>query len=156
MLQSASEDGASAWLTSLPIGKQGFALSKQEFCDALFMRYGFDLKRLPSSCVCGASFSVEHALSCKVGGFVIRRHNDIRDTFATLLQSVAKEVEIEPQLTPLTGEIFQRRTTTMENDARSDIAARDFWAQGVKTFFDVRVFNPIAPSYRSLQPEKNL
>ena len=45
------------WLTALPIQEQGFYLHKQKFQDALRMRYGWELARVPSHCVCGASFS---------------------------------------------------------------------------------------------------
>jgi hypothetical protein len=91
-------------------------------------------------------------MTCQVGGYVIQRHNDVRDTLACMLKEVAKDVQLEPALTPLTGEQFQRRSTTRENEARCDIAARNVWTNGVKTFLDVRIFNPIAPSYRSLAP----
>jgi len=32
--------GASSWLTALPIEAIGYALNKQEFVDAIYMRYG--------------------------------------------------------------------------------------------------------------------
>ena len=35
----ASEKGASSWLTSLPIKEFGYVLNKQEFNDALTLRY---------------------------------------------------------------------------------------------------------------------
>ena len=152
LCELSTEEGASSWLTALPIAKLGFMLSKQEFCDALFIRYGFQMKRLPSTCVCGKIFSVEHALTCRLGGYIIRRHNDVRDTLAGILKEVAKDVNLEPALTPLSGEQFKKRATTREDEARCDVAARDIWTRGVKTFLDVRVFNPIAPSYRSLAP----
>jgi hypothetical protein len=149
LLELTSEKGSSVWLTALPIAKQGFLLSKQEFTDALGIRYGFNLKRLPTNCVCGKSFSVEHALTCKNGGYIIMRHNSIRDTIAGMLGEVVKDVSTEPLLTPLSGEKFHRKTTTTDPEARADVAARGFWSRGVKMFADVRVFNPLAPTYRS-------
>ena len=77
LLELTSESGASAWLTALPIDRQGFMLSKQEFTDALAIRYGFPLKRLPSRCACEAGYSLEHALTCRTGGFINHRHNNI-------------------------------------------------------------------------------
>ena len=44
VFELSCEEGASSWLTALPISRHGFMLSKQEFCDALFIRYGFQLK----------------------------------------------------------------------------------------------------------------
>ena len=37
------------------------------------------LANLPSRCVCGKSFSVDHALNCPTGGFPTIRHNQLRD-----------------------------------------------------------------------------
>ena len=41
-LELASEKGASAWLTTLPIEEHGFSLHKQAFRDALCVRYGWE------------------------------------------------------------------------------------------------------------------
>ena len=38
--------------------------------------------------VCGASFNIEHALSCSKGGFIINRHNEIRNTTAEFLSEI--------------------------------------------------------------------
>ena len=58
-------------------------------------------------------------------------------------------LEIEPPLIPLTGERFQHKTALINESARPDIAARGVWTRGSRAFFDVRVFNPLAPSYRN-------
>ena len=55
-------------LTALPLAEQGFHLSKQEFWDALHLRYDWKLESIPSHCVCGAMFSPDHAMICKHGG----------------------------------------------------------------------------------------
>ena len=34
------------------------------------------------------------------------------------------------------------------DEARLDFSVRGFWQRGQREFFDVRVFNPFAPSYR--------
>ena len=150
LLELNSEKGSSAWLSALPISILGFMLSKQEFLDALSIRYGKTMKRLPLNCVCGKKFLVEHALSCTTGGYSIIRHNAIRDTIAGMLNEVVKDVSVEPLLTPLSGEFFKKKSTTIDPEARADVAARGFWGKGVKMFADVRVFNPMAPTYRSL------
>ena len=64
------ESGASNWLTALPIEEKGYHLTKCEFWDAVKLRYGWPLPKLPSRCACGEHFNVTHALSCKKGGFV--------------------------------------------------------------------------------------
>ena len=143
------EKGASNWLTSMPIREHGFYLNKQEFWDSIKTRYGIPLSRLPSICACGENFNVNHAFTCKRGGFVIIRHNEIRDFTAEILREVCQDVEVEPMLTPLTGENFQYRTAITDNCARLDVAARGVWTRGSRAFFDVKVFNPLAPSYRN-------
>ena len=149
ILEAITEKGASNWLTTMPIKEHGFYLSKQEFWDSIRTRYGIALTRLPSKCVaCGVPFNVEHAFSCKFGGFVTIRHNEIRDFTAEVLRETCQNVEVEPLLTPLTGEHFKYRTAITDDQARLDVAARGVWTRGSRAFFDVRVFNPLAPSYR--------
>ena len=63
----AQEKGAPSWLTSLPIKEFGFALHKGAFRDALTLRYNWHPLHTPSTCGCGAKFSVEHGPVPKVG-----------------------------------------------------------------------------------------
>ena len=144
ILECISERGASSWLISLPLNKYDFSLSKQEFRDALYLRYGITPPKLPVTCICGASNNVNHALSCPNGGFIIIRHNEVRDITSDLLSNVCKDVEIEPNLQPLTGERFNKRCANIEDEARLDVSARGFWRRGSKAFIDVRIFNPLS------------
>ena len=152
----AEEKGASSWLTTLPIEEHSFSLHKGAFSDALALRYGWTPSRSPINCECGSSFSVEHALSCNKGGFPSLRHNEIRDlTHAQLLTEVCNDVRVEPVLQTLTGEVFTGRSTNTTDGARLDIAANGFWGgRYEKCFFDVRVFNPHAPSNSQIPLEK--
>ena len=85
----AKECNLSSWLAVLPIEKDQFDLSAQEFRDGLALRYRKPLLCLPSNCDgCGASFTVTHALDCRVGGLVGRRHNEVRDAFGDLASLV--------------------------------------------------------------------
>ena len=70
---------ASSWLGVLPLAEFGFALYKDEFRDALSLRYGRPLKGLPEMCPCGQKYNVTHALNCKKGGFVTMHHNNLRN-----------------------------------------------------------------------------
>ena len=96
-------------------------------------------------------------MSRKKGGFVSIRHNDLRDLTANMLSEVCKDVEIEPKLTPLTGEVLGSRTANTTNDARLDIRARGIWERGQQAFLDLRVFDPNACRYfnKSLQVSRN-
>ena len=59
-------------------------------------------------------FTVEHTLSCPLGGFSSIRHNEIRDLTANLMTEVCHNVSIEPHLQPITGEIFPAMTANTE------------------------------------------
>ena len=72
----------------------------------------------------------------------------MRDTTAQLLNQTCHDVQTEPHLEPVTGEHLPTNAKNRE-DARLDISARSFWQRGKRAFFDVRVFNPFAPSYRN-------
>ena len=146
-MEMASEKGASSWIVALPIAEHNFALHKGSFRDALCLRYGWKPTRMPSHCVCGCNFSVEHAFSCPTGALPSIRHNDIRDLTARLLTEVCPNVAIEPDLQPLSGETLSLRTSNREDGARLDVSAQGFWGdRHERAFFDVRVFNPLAPS----------
>ena len=73
----AQEKGASSWLSILPIAEHGFTLHKRAFRDAIALRYGWTPKEIPVECICGKSFTIEHALSCQRGGFPMLRHNEV-------------------------------------------------------------------------------
>ena len=64
--------------------------------------------RLPKLCVCGDIFDVDHAMICKKGGFVIQRHNELRELEAELLSTECKDVQVEPVLQQITGETLNR------------------------------------------------
>ena len=142
----AREQGASSWLNALPLEKHGFILNKLEFRDAIALMYNKHLYGLPSLCVCGTSFNVTHAMNCKRGGFINIRYDAIKDFEASLLSKVSMDVEIEPQLQPVTSEILPGRCSNTSAEARLDIRARGFWRRGQNAYFDVRVTNPDSAS----------
>ena len=144
----ACETGASNWLTTLPFEERGFHLNKQEFWDAIRLRFGWPITRLPSKCPCGAAFDISHSLSCKKGGFITQRHNEVRDITADLLSEVCKDVCIEPPLQELTGEHLSYKTANISPEARLDVCARGVWSTNQRAFFDVRVFDPNARRFR--------
>ena len=66
-IEASTENEAFIWLTVLPIKRNGFFLDKQAW-DAIQIRYNIPLERLPTLCVCGDSFNLQHALCCPKGG----------------------------------------------------------------------------------------
>ena len=140
-LELATEKGASTWLVTSPNAEHGFYLNKQEFKDAINLRYNWKISGIADTCACGQQNSIDHCLTCKKGGFVIMRHNTLRDTEAKLLEEACRDVEIEPSLIPVDGEELQRGTT-VQDGARLDISARGLWNPLERVFFDVRVTHP--------------
>ncbi len=148
-MQLAQEKGSSSWLTSLPVEEFGFSLHKRACQDAIALIYNWPPIQTPSLCTCGAKFSVKHSLSCPKGGFPSIRHNEIKDLTANLLTEVCLDVQVEPDLQPLTGEARTGATSNSQDGARLDVAANGFWGgRYQRTYFDVRVFNPHPVSNR--------
>jgi len=47
----------------LPLKEWGYDLNKQQFWDAIQIRYNWNHERLPTDCVCGEKFDFSHAPS---------------------------------------------------------------------------------------------
>ena len=103
----------------------------------------------PSHCVCGSTFTADHAMICRHGGLTFVRHNELRNVTAELLSTVCNNVAIEPPLQPLSGESLIPMSANRQDDARADIHASGFWGRWQSAFFDIRVFHPNAQSYRN-------
>ena len=77
--------------------------------------------RVPSHCVCGASFSANHAIICCHGGLTIICHNELRDMNENWFHEVCHDVAVEPPLQPLTGEALVPASANLRDDTRADI-----------------------------------
>ena len=153
-LELLQEKGSGAWLSALPIQSLGYTLNKQEFKDSVCLRYGWNIPNTPSFCQCKAENNIDHALNCKMGGYVGMRHNRVRDLEATLMKEVCHNIQIEPELLPIAREGPQRRGITAEK-ARLDVAGVGVWGAYEKTFLDIRIMHPNSPSYLN-KPIKDL
>ena len=125
----------------LPLAQYHFDLSPQQFRDALFLRYNRSLILMPPTCDgCGAAFTLSHALDCRRGGLVVRRHNEIRDALGDLACLAYKDVIREP--------------VVRDGDADvpgliADLGVRGVWQPQVEALFDVRVVDTDAQSFIS-------
>jgi len=63
-LNPAADKGSSVWLTVLPLLEMGFNQNKWEFRDAIKPCYDWPVD-IPSNCVCGEIFVVNHVMICK-------------------------------------------------------------------------------------------
>ena len=147
------EKGAFSWLSAIPLKEINFPFNKREFRDVIKLRYSWEFNDIPMVCICGDLFDADHAMICMRGGYIIQRHNEICDLEAEILQAVCTDVEMEPVLQEVTGEVLPRDTNKAP-DAWLDIRAPGFWAREQSAFFDVRVCHPNANSYKNLTLEQ--
>ena len=150
-VEFAVEKGTSSWLNVLPMKDMDFTLNKREFRDAVKLRYDWPIPECLSLCVC--CFSVDHAMVCKRGGFVIQWHNELRDLEAELLEMVCSDVQIQPSIQPVTGETLNRGANK-ENGARLDVHCEGVMGKTEIRLFDVRVCHPNADSHREMTPQQ--
>ena len=93
-LTRAQETGTSNWLSALPTRAKGFSLNKQEFTDALALRYGWIVKGLPEVYASGENFDDRHAMSCQKGGCRSIWHDEMRDiTSASIERSMQRRTQ---------------------------------------------------------------
>ena len=144
------EGKISSWLTVMPLAKNHFDLSAQEFRDALSIRYKKPLLNTAEMCDgCGAVFSLSHALSCRKGGLVIQRHNEVRDALGDLASLVWNKVRREPV-------VREANYVTGSNALVADLGIRGVWLPQAEALFDIRVVDTDAQSYSSRTPREVL
>ena len=143
---SRAQDGnISAWLSVLPLARSQFDLSAQEFRDGLALHYRKPLLSLSSVCDgCGAPLSIEHALDCRFGGLVTRRHNEVRDAFGDLASLVWSPVVKEPVVND---------GSAGADTLIADMCVRGVWEAQTEALFDIRVIDTDARSYCTRSPK---
>ena len=135
----AKDGNISSWLSVLPLARSQFDLSAQEFRDGLALRYKKPLLSVPSVCDgCGTQFSIEHALDCRFGGLVSRRHNEVRDAFGDLVSLI---------WSPVTKEPIVRDSSDGADALIADLCVRGAWEPQTEALFDIRVVDTDAQSY---------
>ena len=80
------------------------------------------------------------------------RHNRIRDLEAELMREVCHDVKVEPELLPLDSEVD--RAGNVAEKARLDVSGIGVWGSYERSFLDVRIIHPNAPSYLDKPIEK--
>jgi len=136
----------------------GTRLSADEWRDNIRLRYNHSPLEMPTACDgCGAKMSVKHALSCKTGGLVHIRHNDVvnewRHLYSTALSPC--RVEREPRIFSCVSQWARNAagasapdSSTPTADAlrppaateeRGDASCHGFREQGRTTIFDMRI-----------------
>ena len=144
-LELLQEKGAGAWLTARPMKSLDFELNKQNFSDAIRVHYDWRVPGIPSHCVCRVKNDIDHALNCKKGAYVIKRHNRICDTLAEIMEEVCADVKTEPSLLPLANTNMIKGNTA--ENARLDVPGIGVWSPVEQTFLDIRVIHTNSLSY---------
>ena len=80
------------------------------------------------------------------------RHNRIRDLEAEIMKEVCHDVKVEPELLPLDTEVD--RNGNVKKRARADVSGIGVWGSYERSFLDVRIVHPNAPSYEDKPIEK--
>ena len=101
---------------------------------------------MPSKCPCGQKCNLNHDVNYERGGFVVMRHNNVRDFEVNLLNTIQNDVEFEPALQKIGNERIGGRT---EDEVRPDIRARVVWRQGKNAFFNIGLTNVNAISKKN-------
>jgi hypothetical protein len=151
-MERASETGA--WLTVMPDRLNGTDLSADEFRDSLLLRFGLTPHSLPHRCEgCQQRFSVEHAMTCKKGGLVLLRHNDLSSEWQELCAQALSPSAVSDEPLIHNGQGQQEGgagvgLTEPLPEIRGDVSAHGFWSRGTTAIFDIRVTDTECPSQR--------
>ena len=171
LLQRAQLTGR--FLTVYPSFSKDTTLSAQEFRDRLFYRYGLHPSDLPTQCDgCNKPFSVDHAMSCPVGGLIKARHDEVAQALASLYidattaNSVSREPMIFPQQPPPaplppSADSAPRvppppPAVTLRSQDRGDLLLRGAYSPSTDCIIDVTIVDLNAKSYNTKDPEKVL
>ena len=160
-LQRSSETGS--WLSAMPTALNGTALSATEFRDGINLRFAYQPLNLPSHCDgCNSPFTVAHGLSCKKGGHITARHDDVCSEWSDLNRrafgrtAVSGEPYIHTGRTTATATTGATAGTGTLPALRGDVGVKGFWQRATTCIFDVRVVDPDQPSYLSSTAQKIL
>ena len=168
-LRQATKTGA--WLTLQPFTVNGTELGKQEWHDALFMRYGLEPPDLPTYCDGrNAKFIICHTLDYKRGGIVMAHQNEVRDRVADLDGKYFTPSHVRNKPLIFAGRAVKRTKATpagasgatyrdgalspVVTEQKADLLIRDLWKNGTKSVHEMRVVNTDAKYHSTKTPEK--
>ena len=145
-VQRAKTNDLSGWLSVMPMERNNFDLTAQEFRDALAIRYKKPLLSIPPFCDgCGSPSSLDHFLICKKGGLITQRHNEVRDAIEDLASLVWSSVKREPIVKNAhdddSGEVLI-----------ADLCVWGVWLPQAEALFDIRMIDTDAQSYLGWSP----
>ena len=126
----------------------------------LCARYNVSPVNLQSHCDgYGTALGVTHALSCRIGGLIIARHNEICDELLYLYRRAFTSAYVRAE--PL---IHQGRTISeleilqgsdKNKETRGEVMTRGLWDRQVDATIDVKLGDADADTYK-YEPTKSL
>jgi hypothetical protein len=151
-VEKAANEKINAWLSLLPTRYNHQDLSAKEFRDALACRYGCSVENAPQQCDgCGAGWDLHHALTCKTGGLITTRHNEVNHVWSSLVEvafgKTRKEVVVRE------GEMVKG---LQQPGLKVDFIARGVWEAQTTASFDTTVVYSDAMSYAGKSYEQTL
>ena len=115
---------------------------------------------------CGAKFALDHALTCKKGGLVIGRHDEVKNELADMAIKAYRPsmVRDEPMIHPCrdTPQGPQAENADVQvlnqrkNQERGDIEIRNLWSRGKSCIIDCKVSYLDSKTYKNRPAEKVL
>ena len=140
----------------MPDTLNGTELAPDEFQDGLRIRFGLTPASLPHRCEgCGQRFSVEHAMSCKVGGLVSYRHDYVKAEFHSLCATALSNSQVHDEpLIHTSRDVREAGANQTEPvpELRGDTAVHGFWRKGTTAIFDVRITDTDCKTARGKEP----
>ena len=104
----------------MPSAVSGTELGRDEFRDAIRFHYGKTHTNLPETCYgCGAKCTLEHVISCKVGGLVIQRHDEINQELGNLSRLALKPSAVRAEHLTSTGSLYKSSKTKQDKTDNS-------------------------------------
>ena len=113
---------------------------------------------------CAAPFTGEHWLSCKKGGLVSIRHDNVRNEVDALAGQALTtgKITYEPSisygrnLTAGQPEVPQGTGNQLGAEARGDVLVHGLWERGSGCVLDIRITDTDAHSYKDISAAKVL
>ena len=165
-LERAKEAGK--WLSVLPQARNDTVLGETEFRDNLLLRYRCTPTNLPKKCDgCDKSFSLQHALQCKLGGLILARRNEVRDALSLIASQafLSSSVRDDPIVTTSRDEVSTQMGRGSKNITGKqapvvagdfdgdglvgDLMIRNLWQRHTDSIIDLRVTDTDAALYIS-------
>ena len=118
-------------------------LSCDEWRDNIRLSYGMAPLGLCKSCDrCGADFTVEYVVSCKVGGLVSICHSDVRNEARALAVMVTQKsaVSYQPPIYSGTG-VWASLVSDSDgnNSDRGNLSMHGLWKRGEQVVLDTQI-----------------